>query len=43
MERCGEKSLANLSLEAINELVVATHKKSKHRKHKNKKNQIKNN
>lgn len=34
MERCGETSLTHLSLEAIDELVVAAHKKSKHRRRK---------
>jgi hypothetical protein len=34
MERCGEKGLTNLSLEAIEELVVAASKKAKHRKQK---------
>lgn len=32
MERCGEKGLTNLSLEAINELVLASHKKTKNKK-----------
>jgi hypothetical protein len=32
MERCGELGLSNLSLEAINELVVAAVKRSERRK-----------
>lgn len=34
MERCGEKGLTNLSLEAIEELVIAASRKAKHRKQK---------
>jgi len=34
MERCGEKGLTHLSIEALDELVVAAHKKVKHRRRK---------